>query len=70
MKKGEFDNDYYFYENGQILHVYDKSKMKVNIEKFVSSLDISEHEKMQMIKDCPEEYKERVICMLAVEDKE
>ena len=52
MKKGEFDNEYYFYENGKILHVYDKSKTKVNIEEFVSASDIPEHERQQIINAC------------------
>jgi len=65
MKKGEFDNEYYFYENGQILHVYDKSKTKVNIEEFVSASDIPDCERQQMIIDCPDEFKERINSMLS-----
>ena len=67
MKKGEFDNEYYFYENGKILHVYDKSKTKVNIEEFVSASDISEHERQQIINACPDEFKERIIKMLTID---
>lgn len=68
MKKGEFDNEYYFYENGQILHIYDKSKTKVNIEEFVSAFDIPERERQQMILDCPDKFKEKVIKMLTSVD--
>lgn len=67
MKKGEFDNEYYFYENGKILHVYDKSKTKVNIEEFVSASDIPEHERQQIINACPDEFKERIITMLTID---
>ena len=69
MKKGEFENEYYFYENNQILHVYDKSKIKVNIEKHVSPSDIPEREKLEMIEKCPEEFKEQIINILTIIDK-
>ena len=69
MKKGEFEHEYYFYENNQILHVYDKSKIKVNIEKHVSPSDIPEREKQEMIKNCPEEFKKQIINILTIVDK-
>lgn len=67
MKKGEFDNEYYFYENGQILHLYDKNKTKVNIEEFVSAANIPEYERKQMIIDCPDKFKDRIIKMLSID---
>ena len=70
MKKGEFDNEYYFYENGQILHIYDKSKTKPNIEEFVSALNIPERERQEMINACPDEFKEQIIAMLTIVDND
>ena len=70
MKKGEFENEYYFYDNGRILHVYDKSKTKVNIEEFVSASNIPEHERQQLINACPDEFKEKIINMLTIINNE
>lgn len=65
MKKGLLDNDYYFYENGKILHIFDKTQNKLNIEKYVSASDIPEHERLQIIEKCPPEFKERINEMLS-----
>lgn len=66
MKKGILDNDYYFYDNGKILHVYDKTVSKLNIEEYVSALDILEDERQQIIENCPPEFKERIIDMITI----
>ena len=60
MKKGLLDNDYYFYKNGKILHVYDRTITNINIEEFISSSDISEREKQEMIENCPPKYKDQI----------
>lgn len=60
MKKGLLDNDYYFYENGEILHVYDRTITNINIEEFISSSDISEREKQEMIENYPPKYKDQI----------
>ena len=60
MKKGLLDNDYYFYENGKILHVYDRTINNVNNEEFTSSSNISVREKQEMIENCPSEYKDQI----------
>lgn len=60
MKKGLLDNDYYFYKNGKILHVYDRTINNVNIEGFISSSDVSVREKQEMIENCPPEYKDQI----------
>lgn len=36
MKKGTYDNDYYFYEDGTILHHYDQTITKSDLESYVS----------------------------------
>lgn len=60
MKKGMYDNDYYFYEDGTILHCYDLSTKKYNIEKYVLPSDISEHEKVQILTKCKSECAEDI----------
>ena len=37
MKKGNLDNEYYFYEDGRILHIYDKTQNKLNIEEDIKA---------------------------------
>ena len=55
MKKGDYDNDYFFYEDGSILHHYDRTKSKRDIESFVSPSDISQIDKVKIIEKCKEE---------------
>lgn len=40
MRKGVLDNDYVFYSDGRIMHRYDKTISKLNIEEFVSAEQI------------------------------
>lgn len=55
MKKGIYDNDYYFYEDGTILHHYDHSMTKLDIEEYVSPSNISESEKEKIMSKCKAE---------------
>ena len=55
MKKGTYDNDYYFYEDGTILHHYDLSVRKNNLESYVSPENISNSEKEKIISQCESE---------------
>ena len=55
MKKGTYDNDYYFYEDGTILHHYDLSVQKFNLESYVTPENISESEKEKIISQCNSE---------------
>ena len=52
MRKGLYDNDYYFYEDGTILHHYDRTIGKLNIEEYISASSISESEKEKIISKC------------------
>ncbi len=60
MKKGIFDDDYFFFEDGRILHCYDKSQIKYNIEEFVKAEDIPEDKRRIMLQACPENKKELI----------
>ena len=55
MKKGTYDNDYYFYEDGTILHHYDCTIGKWDIEGYISASSISELEKEKIISKCESE---------------
>lgn len=55
MKKGTYDNDYYFYEDGTILHHYDLSVQKYNLENYVSPEKISDSEKEKIMSQCESE---------------
>ena len=53
MRKGIFDDDYYFYEDGTIIHFYDRTQSKLNIEEKVSPLSISIEKREIMLEACP-----------------
>lgn len=58
MKKGMFDNDYVFYDDGRIKHCYDKSNSKFNIEEFVTADRIPLGERYAMLANSPETLKD------------
>ena len=64
MRKGMFDNDYYFMNDGRILHEYDKTINKLNISEHVKAEQISRQERITMYEACPEKYKEKIKSML------
>ncbi|WP_294455790.1 hypothetical protein [uncultured Bacteroides sp.] len=69
MKKGVLDNDYAFYDDGTIVHEYDKSMYKLedmNIETPVSADSIQDDIKQQIMEQCPEELKEQITKMLKI----
>ena len=55
MRKGILDDDYYFYENGNILHSYDKTQQKLNLEEYISADSIDIEKRKQMLAACPPE---------------
>ena len=61
MKKGTYDNDYYFYEDGKIIHHYDISVRKYNLEGVVTPEDISESEKEKIMEQCEKECNSGVV---------
>lgn len=64
MKKGFLDDDYFFYEDGRILHSYDKTQLKLNIEEFVSAESIPIEKRMTMLKKCPAEIFDEIKSLL------
>lgn len=61
MKKGTYDNDYYFYEDGSILHHYDRTMTKLDIEAYVLPSDIPDYEKEKIITKCKEECPNEIV---------
>ena len=52
MKKQDLDNDYFFYEDGTILHHYDRTITKRDIEEDILSKDIPEYEREKILAQC------------------
>jgi hypothetical protein len=60
MKKGQWDNDYRFYDDGTIEHEYDTSVKKYNLVSKISPSDIDERDRVAIlakIDECPEEWR-------------
>ena len=55
------DNDYYFYEDGSILHHYDRTMTKWDIEEFVLPSNISYYDKQMIVNKCKLECSEDVV---------
>lgn len=60
MKKGDLDNDYYFYDDGRILHHYDRTISKRDIECYISPNCISNIDKERMLTTCAKECSEDI----------
>lgn len=72
MKKGLMDNDYAFYEDGTIVHEYDKGIYRaedLNLKETVSASFIEDKVKLQIMERCPEELKEKISQILKIETK-
>ena len=54
MRKGILDDDYFFFEDGRILHSYDKTQSKLNIEEYVSADSIPIEKRRAMLEACPD----------------
>lgn len=70
MKKGILDNDYAFYEDGTIVHEYDKSMYKLqdmNIETQISPELIQDDIKFQIMEKCPQGLKAQIASMLNIQ---
>ena len=71
MKKGTYDNDYYFYEDGTILHHYDRTTKDYNIESYVSPASISDSDKEKILaqckSECPNDIVEKIKSILEYE---
>lgn len=68
MRKGIFDDDYFFYEDGRILHSYDQTQNKLNIEEFVTAETIDIERRRQMLNACPIDKYELIKFILKIID--
>jgi hypothetical protein len=64
VPKGELDNDYTFYEDGKIHHVYDQSIYKPNLEAWITARNISPADREKILKECPQEHKSKIAAIL------
>ena len=68
MKKQDLDNEYSFFEDGTILHHYDRTINKRDIEEDVFPKDIPKYEKEKILiqceGECPNELYERIKLIL------
>ena len=69
MKKGQFDDDYYFYSDGTIVHEFDLSVSKYNLRNVVSYSDIPLHKREIMCNACPENLKDFIRQILNLNKK-
>ena len=61
MKKGTYDNDYYFYEDGSVLHHFDRTIGKLDIEEYINPSNIPDIEKEKILSNCELECEPDVI---------
>lgn len=52
MKRQNLDNDYFFFEDGTILHHYDRTQSKQDLEEDIFPKDIPKHEKEKILTQC------------------
>lgn len=66
MRKGDLDDDYIFYEDGTIVHHYDKSRYPggYNLEEEITPTQISDSKKSEILAECPEDKQEAVAKIL------
>lgn len=57
-------DEYIFYEDDKIKRVYDSNSLSSNNTEWVEPKQISKHNKDKIIKNCPEEFKERIMMIL------
>ncbi|KQT24040.1 hypothetical protein ASG22_08440 [Chryseobacterium sp. Leaf405] len=57
-------DEYTFYENNTIKRVYDKNSMSSNHTEWLEPKQISKQNKDKLIRNCPEECKEKVMLVL------
>ncbi|ASW76130.1 hypothetical protein IQ37_06005 [Chryseobacterium piperi] len=55
---------YTFYENQKIKRVYDSNSLRTGIIEWLEADQISHQSKDRLIKNCPEELKERIMLIL------
>ena len=61
IHRQNLDNDYIFYEDGTILHHYDRTITKWDIEEYVDPSDISEFDKLKIVSKCELECNQDVV---------
>lgn len=61
MVRQGLDDDYYFYEDGTIIHHYDRTIQKTDIEECILPSEISDYTKGKILSKCKKECCQDVI---------
>ena len=61
VHRQNLDNDYIFYKDGTILHHYDRTMSKWDIEESVCPSDIPEADKEKIISKCESKCKQEIV---------
>ena len=57
-------DDYTFYEDEKIKRTYDNNSLSSDVTEWLEPKQISKQNKDKLIKNCPEEHKERIMIIL------
>lgn len=57
-------DEYTFYEDDKIKRKYDNNSLSSDVTEWLESNQISKQNKDKIIKNCPEEFKERIMLIL------
>jgi hypothetical protein len=57
-------DEYTFFENDKIKRVYDNNSLSSDVTEWLEASQISKQNKDKLIRNCPEEFKERIMLIL------
>jgi hypothetical protein len=57
-------DEYTFFENDKIKRVYDNNSLSSDVTEWLEPVQISKQNKDKLIRNCPEEFKERIMLIL------
>ncbi|SEV93827.1 hypothetical protein SAMN05421841_0283 [Chryseobacterium wanjuense] len=57
-------DEYTFYEDDRIKRVYDNNSLSSDVTEWLEPNQISKQNKDKLVKNCPEEFKERIMLIL------
>lgn len=60
ISKNGLDDQYTFYDDGKVIHVYDRNNYKFDIKEDITIEDISEIRKERILEACKPEYLPRI----------
>ncbi|MCJ7933038.1 MAG: hypothetical protein MUW56_05220 [Chryseobacterium sp.] len=64
ISTNSLNDDYIFYDNGTIKRIYDNHSLSSDVTEWLEPGQISKQSKDKLIKNCPEELKEKIMHFL------